>query len=75
MGTPPIQLGTRVVCVFVTVVVVALTLLPGPLRSVDYLIVGGVGTFVCLLVVFAELARGFTRPQPRRRGAVPDRGV
>jgi multisubunit Na+/H+ antiporter MnhF subunit len=37
---------------FVITVLILLRVLPGPHKSTDYLVIGTLATFVCLLVVF-----------------------
>ena len=61
MPATPTILATRVVCIFVGVVAVFLTVLPRPLREIDFLIVGAVGTFGSFVVVFGSVARTLTR--------------
>jgi multisubunit Na+/H+ antiporter MnhF subunit len=45
-----LMIGTAIV--FIITVVILLRVLPGPHKSTDYLVIGTLATFVCLLVVF-----------------------
>ena len=61
------MLTTRVLCVFAGLIVVLLTVVPKPLRDIDYVIVGAIGTFASLLVIFGTIAGDITRVRTRRR--------
>jgi hypothetical protein len=45
-------------------------MIPRPMREVDYLIIGAVGTFACLVVIFGTMARDFAT-LGRRRSILP----
>jgi multisubunit Na+/H+ antiporter MnhF subunit len=45
-----LMIGTAIM--FIITVVILLRVLPGPHKSADYLVIGTLATFVCLLVVF-----------------------
>ena len=49
-------LGGTAVCVFVVVAAILLKLMPGPLKSSDYMVIGSVATLVALLVMFLTIA-------------------
>ncbi len=71
MAVSPVLLTTRVLCVFAAVIAVLLTAVPKPLRDIDYVIVGAVGTFAALLVIFGTVAGNFTRDRIGRRNVLP----
>jgi len=52
MGRTPILI-LAAICVFVAVAAILLAIMPSPLRSIDYLVVGSVATLVALLILFA----------------------
>jgi hypothetical protein len=49
-------LGGSAVFVFVLVAGILLKLMPGPLKSSDYMVIGSVATLVALLVMFLLVA-------------------
>jgi hypothetical protein len=69
-------------CVFGILVIVLMQLVPGPLKELDYMVIGTVSVMVGLLVVFFVAARtaksgdlffrpsvaGRRKPKPRRKG-------
>jgi Na+/melibiose symporter-like transporter len=67
-------LGGGALFVFVTVAMIMMKILPGPLKDSDYLVVGSVATLVSLLVLFLVLITTsmksrevFFRRRPKRR--------
>jgi hypothetical protein len=48
-------LGFGIVLVFAAVVTVLLRVMPGPLRHVDYLVIGAIATFASMLLLFLIL--------------------
>jgi hypothetical protein len=69
-------------CVFGVLVMVLMQLVPGPLKELDYMVIGTVSVMIGLLVVFFVAARtaksgdlffrapvpGRRKPKPRRKG-------
>jgi hypothetical protein len=49
-------LGGTAVCVFVVVAAILVKVMPGPLKSSDYMVIGSVATLVALLVLFLAVA-------------------
>ncbi len=49
-------LGGTAVCVFVVVAAILVKVMPGPLKSSDYMVIGSVATLVALLVMFLAVA-------------------
>jgi hypothetical protein len=47
-----VALSAGIVVLFIAAVMILLHVFPGPRRPVDYLVVGTLATFVCILVVF-----------------------
>lgn len=47
MGT----IGGGLAFVFVAVALILLRVLPGPLKPVDYLVIGSISTFLCLMAI------------------------
>lgn len=43
--------------VFLVTIAIAFQLMPGPLKSTDYLVVGAIATFVSMLVLFVILTQ------------------
>ena len=72
MTVSPVMLTTRVLCVFAGLIVILLTVVPKPLRDIDYVIVGAIGTFASLLVIFGTIAGDITRVRTRRRAIDSD---
>ena len=52
-----------IVIIFTVTVAVLLTIMPGPHKSTDYLVVGCVATLLCLLLLFIVLVSA-----PKRSG-------
>jgi|LNFM01.1.fsa_nt_gb di/tricarboxylate transporter len=59
--------------VFLVTIAIALQLMPGPLKSTDYLVVGAIATFVSMLVLFVILTQTvgtkkqiFTKEKPSK---------
>jgi hypothetical protein len=52
---------------FIAVVAILTQVMPGPRTRTDYLVIGTVGTFVSLLVVFVIWSRGVAELLFRRR--------
>lgn len=50
-----IALAGGMVLLFAVTVALLLKLIPGPHRDIDYLVVGGVATLICLLALFIVL--------------------
>lgn len=48
-------LGFGVLFVFAAVVAILLRVMPGPLRQVDYLVIGAMATFASMLLLFVVL--------------------
>ncbi len=46
-----------IVVVFLVTIAIAFQLMPGPLKSTDYLVVGAIATFVSMLVLFVILTQ------------------
>jgi hypothetical protein len=42
---------------FAAIVTVLLAALPGPRRATDYLVIGAIATFICLLLLFVALTK------------------
>ena len=58
----PVALALVMVLVFAITILILANILPGPHRSTDYLVMGGVATMLCLILAFVLLA-----VVPRRR--------
>ncbi len=50
------------VMIFALTVAVLLTVMPGPHKSTDYLVIGCVATLLCLLLLFVVLINAPKRP-------------
>jgi Na+/melibiose symporter-like transporter len=50
-----IALALGMVMIFAVTVAVLLTVMPGPHKSTDYLVIGCVATLLCLLLLFVVL--------------------
>lgn len=64
--TSIVLLSTRVLCIFVGVSVLLLTVLPRPLRDFDYLLVGVAATMAGLVTIFRAI-----QARPERVSVVP----
>ena len=47
--------------VYGAVVLIGLKVLPDPHSSTDYLVIGGIATFISMVILFVVLITGFTR--------------
>jgi hypothetical protein len=57
--------------IFGVTVAVLLTVMPGPHKSTDYLVIGCVATLLCLLLLFVVLINAPKRPDSPPRAADP----
>lgn len=55
-------LALGMVMIFAVTVAVLLTVMPGPHKSTDYLVIGCVATLLCLLLLFVVLINTPKRP-------------
>ena len=61
-----------IVVVFLVTIAIAFQLMPGPLKSTDYLVVGAIATFVSMLVLFVILTQTVgTKKQIFTKGKPP----
>ena len=58
----PLSLTLGMLMVFAVTILILANVLPGPRRPTDYLVMGGVATMLCLVLLFVLLA-----VTPRRR--------
>jgi Na+/melibiose symporter-like transporter len=65
--TRTIGLTLIIVVIFAVTVVVLLTVMPGPHKATDYLVIGCVATLLCLLLLFLVLIK----IKPRRDQTEP----
>ena len=52
----PLLLVLATICVFVVVTAILLQLMPGPLKPMDYFVIGSVSTLLSLLALFLVMA-------------------
>jgi Na+/melibiose symporter-like transporter len=60
-----IGLTLAMVIIFGLTVAVLLTVMPGPHKSTDYLVIGCVATLLCLLLLFVVLINAPKRPDQK----------
>jgi Na+/melibiose symporter-like transporter len=60
-----IALALGMVMIFAITVAVLLTVMPGPHKSTDYLVIGCVATLLCLLLLFVVLINAPKRPDAK----------
>jgi hypothetical protein len=58
-------LAAALVIIFGVTVAVLLTVMPGPHKSTDYLVIGCVATLLCLLLLFVVLINAPKRPDQK----------
>jgi Na+/melibiose symporter-like transporter len=58
-------LAIGMVMIFAVTVMVLLTVMPGPHKPTDYLVIGCVATLLCLLLLFVVLISTPKRPDPK----------
>ncbi len=63
--TRTIALAAGMVMIFAVTVAVLLTVMPGPHKPTDYLVIGCVATLLCLLLLFVVLINSPKRPDRR----------
>jgi hypothetical protein len=51
--------------VFLVTMAIAFQLMPGPLKSTDYMVIGAISTFVSMLVLFVILTQTVGKKPPR----------
>ena len=66
-----IALALGMVIIFAVTVAVLLTVMPGPHKSTDYLVIGCVATLLCLLLLFVVLINAPKRPDHKPRETEP----
>jgi hypothetical protein len=52
--------------VFIVTILIAFQLMPKPLKSTDYLVIGAIATFVSMLVLFFLLLQTTGQKKPKR---------
>ena len=52
----PVSLALGLMIVFAVTILILANVLPGPHRPTDYLVMGGVATMLCLVLLFLLLA-------------------
>jgi Na+/melibiose symporter-like transporter len=62
----PLSLTLGMLMVFAVTILILANVLPGPHRPTDYLVMGGVATMLCLVLLFVLLA-----VTPRRKSSAP----
>ena len=67
-----VTLGIGTLLVFGVTVAILLRILPGPYRPTDYLVIGGVATLLCLLLLFGVVATADKRPGTFFKKRKPD---
>ena len=69
--TRTVSLALGMIVVFALTVAVLLTVMPSPHKSTDYLVIGAVGTLLCLLLLFVVLINTTTKPPQSKTGSEP----
>jgi len=52
---------------FAVVVTILLVFMPGPRKPTDYLVIGAIATFLCLLLLFFLMMNTMTKPDEYKR--------
>ncbi len=60
----PLALG--MLALYAVSIVVLLNVMPGPHKATDYLVIGAVGTLLCLLLLFVVLIYTVRKPPGRK---------
>jgi hypothetical protein len=66
-----LTLALGMVVTFALAVAVLLTVMPAPHKPTDYLVMGAVGTLLCLLLLFVVLIKAATNPPGRKPDSDP----
>jgi len=68
-----LSLALGMVLIFGLTVAVLLTVMPSPHKPTDYLVIGAVGTLLCLLLLFVVLIKAATavKPPEQKRDVEP----
>jgi NADH:ubiquinone oxidoreductase subunit 5 (subunit L)/multisubunit Na+/H+ antiporter MnhA subunit len=61
-----IGLALGMLLVFAVAVAVLLNVMPSPHKPTDYLVIGAVGTLLCLLLLFVVLIKSAAKPPDRK---------
>ena len=59
-------LGLGMLLIYAVAVVVLLNVMPSPHKTTDYLVIGAVGTLLCLLLLFVVLMNTVRKPPGRK---------
>ena len=60
-------LGLGLLLAFFALATILLRLMPGPHKATDYLVVGAISTFVCLLLLFFVMMKTMQKPEDYKR--------
>jgi|HubBroStandDraft_1064217.scaffolds.fasta_scaffold354168_2 hypothetical protein len=66
-----LSLALAMVVIFGIAVAVLLVVMPAPHKPTDYLVIGAIGTLLCLLLLFVVLINAATRPSARKPDSEP----
>jgi hypothetical protein len=67
-----LALALGMVVIFAVAVAVLLNVMPAPHKTTDYLVIGAVGTLLCLLLLFVVLINAATKPPARKPDSDPN---
>ncbi|MBZ2178288.1 MAG: hypothetical protein ACK58M_10325 [Acidobacteriota bacterium] len=62
---PNVAMAGGIAIVFLVSILITFQLMPKPLKSTDYLVIGAVATFVSMLVLFVLLLQTTGRKRPK----------
>jgi Na+/melibiose symporter-like transporter len=62
-----IILAIGLVLTFCSIAAILTVVMPGPHKATDYLVIGAIATFVCLLLFFFLMMKTMQRPEDLKR--------
>ena len=60
-------LALALIVAFGAIAAILLVLTPGPHKTTDYLVIGAIGTFLCMLLLFFVLMKTIQKPDEYKR--------
>jgi len=60
-------LAVGLIFTFCAIAAILMAVMPGPHKATDYLVIGAIATFVCLLLFFFLMMKTMQRPEDYKR--------
>jgi len=67
-------LAIGLIFTFCAIAAILVVVMPGPRKATDYLVIGAIATFICLVLLFFLLMKTMQRPVPPKRQSPDEPG-